>query len=348
MKTARRAAFYKLLSSAGAVVFSLVLLEMGLRLFRPINYGKPEVWQREFKLMHEPSAIPGLAYDLAPNQELVFPPGVPVKTNSYGMRDRERTLQKSPGTVRIAAIGDSFTFGFGVPAKESFPSVLEGMLNESSRDAGGRYEVLNFGVSGYCSRDEALVVKYKALAWNPDVVVVAYVLNDPETDPMQPLHRAFDAPRWWRYSHLFRLIGRGVNNWNIRRLGGGDYYRYLHAEGQPKWQSVVQAFQDIREATSPGGIKVMVVIFPEVADKSWASSWARYPYPQIHKQVGDLAVKNGFEVLDLLDAYAGRVPRDLFLAGVDDHPNREGHRLAARAIYDKLLADRLRSGSAAK
>jgi lysophospholipase L1-like esterase len=348
MNTARKATFYKLLSSAGAVVFSLVLLEMGLRLFRPINYRKPEVWSREFNLMHEASAIPGLTYDLAPNHESIFPPGVPVKTNSYGMRDRERTLQKPPGTVRIAAIGDSFAFGFGVSAEETFASVLEGMLNESSRDAGGRYEVLNFGVSGYCSRDEALVVKYKAVAWNPDVVVVAYVLNDPETDPIQPLHYYFDKTLWWQYSHLFRLIARANHNWEMRRLGGGDYFRYLHAEGQPKWQSVVRAFQDIREASSSRGIKVMVVIFPEVTDKSWASTWAKYPYPQIHKQVGDLAVKNGFGLLDLLGAYVGHVPRDLFRKGWDDHPNREGHRLAARAIYDKLLADRFLSGAAAK
>ncbi len=336
MNPASRATSYKLLLSVGALLFSLVLAETGLRLFRPQSYMEPVSNERPMSLLHETSAIPGLSYDLAPNRDSVFR-GIQVKTNSAGMRDRDRPQQKSPGTVRIAVIGDSYTFGLGVTAEEAFPSVLEGLLNDSSGQGGLRYEVLNFGVIGYCSRDEALFLKYKALACSPDVVILAYVLNDPETDPIQPLHQAFDKPRWWQHFHLLRLIAKAKNNGDIQRLGGGDYIKYLHAPGEEKWRSVVKAFQDIRDVTSARHIKVMVVIFPDVFDKSWTSSWANYPYRQIHKQVADLAVKTGLAELDLLDAWESYAPTDIVLKGHNDHPNRKGHRVTAEAILQRLL-----------
>jgi hypothetical protein len=38
----------------------------------------------------------------------------PARTNGHGFRDRERSIEKSPYLVRVAAIGDSFTFGADV------------------------------------------------------------------------------------------------------------------------------------------------------------------------------------------------------------------------------------------
>ena len=42
------------------------------------------------------------------------------KTNSHGMRDVEHEILKTPGVVRVAVLGDSFTEGYPVSVEESF------------------------------------------------------------------------------------------------------------------------------------------------------------------------------------------------------------------------------------
>ncbi len=328
----------RLFLAVTSILFTIGLAEIGLRLFRPINYmrARSREESQTQMLLHQASSIPGLRYEMAPSKQIVWQ-GVPMKTNSYGMRGDEPRSPKSNSLVRIAALGDSYTFGLGVRADEAYPEILERLLNESPANDGHHFSVLNFGVIGYCTRDEALVLRYKALAWDPEVVIIGYVLNDPEIDPVEPNPAAFRKTRWWQYFHLFRMIARVEHNREIRQLGGGDYYKYLHAEAGQKWHSVVQAFSEIHDLTSTRRIPVLVVIFPIVYGKLWAETWADYPYLKIHKQVADLAIRNGFHVIDLYEVYRHYAPRDVIISPFDDHPAGLGHELAARAIAEKLL-----------
>ena len=56
--------------------------------------------------------------------------GAPFRTNRWGMRDREYTREKPPGTFRIAVLGSSVTMGSGVGDGETFESLAERALNE--------------------------------------------------------------------------------------------------------------------------------------------------------------------------------------------------------------------------
>lgn len=84
--------------------------------------------------------------------------------------------------VRIACVGNSVTYGLGLNDREteSYPAQLQQLL-------GSTYEVGNFGLSGATllskgHRPYILTDEYKrALAFNPDVVVIGLGLND--TDP---------------------------------------------------------------------------------------------------------------------------------------------------------------------
>ena len=313
-----------------------------MALFRPIHFMRAPDHRPSEWVIHRSSQILGLSYELAPNAERIYdqPPfegtGL-VKTNSYGMRDAEHVFQKADDLLRIAILGDSFTFGLGVPVEKIYPTVLERKLNQSARLS--RYEVLNFGVIGYSTRQEALVLKHKALAWKPNIVIIGYVLNDPANDPMTGLHPGRLEPRWWQYSHLLRLVARVKYNWELKRLGAGDYIGYLHSESGDKWLSVVNAFREIKTLASSQGAKVLVVIFPQFP-LSWPREekiWAAYPHKKFHKQVSELATKSGFQVIDLYSVYASYPPCDLVLAPCAQHPNSLGHSLAARAIAEKLL-----------
>jgi len=182
------------------------------------------------------------------------------------------------------------------------------------------------------------MLKYRVVNFDPHVVIVGYVLNDPECDPIQPLHAYFVTHAWWQPYRLLTLAAQVEADWDRERLGGGDYYVYLHAQGQRKWQSVVDAFSDIREVALRHQMKVLVVIFPMVTPSFKGKPWTQYPYTGLHKQVADLAASNGFRIVDLLGAFSAYPSQELVFPAGDDHPNVHGHEVAARAIEQGLLS----------
>jgi len=125
----------------------------------------------------QPHADDEIIYDLRPELRDVPFQGVPVSTNSCGMRDRERRLMPEPGTFRIALLGDSFAFGWGVALEESFGAVLERNLNERS-DKTRRFEVLNFGVPGYSTFQETALFEDRVADFLPAAVLVFFIDND--------------------------------------------------------------------------------------------------------------------------------------------------------------------------
>jgi len=286
------------------------------------------------ELLHRKTEIPGLSYELVPNRKKLTH-GAVVTTNFFGMRDEEPISRDTPDVLRVAALGDSFTFGFGVPGDSTYPKDLEKLLRQEPRCQARSCEVLNFGVGGYCSRDEALVLRYKALEWKPRLVIVGYALNDPETDAIQPLHSYFDTVYWWQYFHLGRLFMERLNGWVVNRWGGGDYTRYLHAEGHPKWESVLAAFADMRQATEPTNTPVIVAIFPVPPPRLWS----KYEYRDIHAQVARAATDAGLEALDLLAPFERYEPATLRVEPNDNHPSILAHQIAAEQILARLKSD---------
>ena len=312
----------------------LAMCEIGLRVFRPVQYLKPPpppTTEEQRESLYRLSSVPGLTYEMVPGRDGVFE-DMSVRTNSLGMRGPE-PLPEGPSLVRVAVVGDSFTFGFGVKEEEIYPSVLARILNGSAARQRHRFDVLNLGVVGYNSQDEAVVVERKALPLHPRLIVIGYVLNDPETDPRPSLHKYFDPPVWWRHSHVLRLMHLGWNSVDVWRYGGGDYLRYLHAPGREKWQSVVDAFDRIGALARRNGSRVLVAIFPMIPSDGWDA----YPYRDLHLQVETAARKEGFEVVDLLPFFARHAPSELRVSAEDGHPNALGHEVAAKAIADASL-----------
>ena len=330
--TGRRGA---LTLSLASLLLSLALLETGLRLGRPVaSMAPPEAADDPWRtLLHRRSPIPGLAYELVPGARS-FAQGAVIETNSLGMRDAEPLDAATPGLTRIAALGDSFTFGFGVPAESTYPEVLERLLTASGREQGRRFEVLNMGVGGYSTPDEELVLRYKALDLAPKLVLVGYFLNDPEIDPIQPLQAYFHPVKWWQHSHLLRLLAA------TRRLGengaaGPDYFYALHDPAGRKWKSVEAAFARMHADAAPRDVPVVVVIIPEPP----LGGWDRYAYDDLHLQIAAAARSAGLDVLDLLPRFREEDALRLRVIPGDHHLSPAGHDLAARAIFDKLRAD---------
>ena len=100
-----------------------------------------------------------------------------VRINARGYRGEEFSSQRTDG-FRILAIGDSFTFGWGVEDTETYASQLKQLL--SVRDPSPAIDVINAGfAAGYSPDTYYLYLKREGLAVNPDLVIVGvYVGND--------------------------------------------------------------------------------------------------------------------------------------------------------------------------
>lgn len=321
-----------------AVVMALLTLggiEVALSLFFPMDYLEvaskdPDDLFRE--VLHQSSAVPGLSFELAPNRQKKLE-GVWIRTNTFGMRDAEPQPVQDRSASRIVVLGDSFTFGYRVDGESSYPSVLEVRLNQGTPEK--RFEVLNLGVSGYNTQDEALVLEHKGLEWGPDLVILGYVLNDPETKPVQPLNTYFQEPAIWQRSHLARLVAKAKRGLEVMLWGRGDYYRYLHSPGQDEWDGVVTALGDIQQLTESQGIPVLVAIFPDTP----MNRWSDYRYADLHRQVAEASRERGFAVIDLLGQFSEYPARTIRVRRGDPHPSPLGHEVAAEAIHDWIVAE---------
>jgi hypothetical protein len=102
-----------------------------------------------------------------------------VQVNSEGLRDREHTKAKPPNTLRVAVLGDSFTEAIHVPVEQTFWSKLERKLGNCPAVKGRKnVEVINFGVQGYSTAQELVMLRKKVWDYSPDIVILAFFIGN--------------------------------------------------------------------------------------------------------------------------------------------------------------------------
>jgi hypothetical protein len=135
----------KLALSAASLLFTLLLAEAALRLLGIAEAGRGSPWfagGNHPRFLFQPDPLSGYTLrpgfrgrEIAPGNEF----DVPAVIDAHGRRDHPHSAPPSPS---VLAVGDSMTFGEGVPADRAFAAVLE-------RETGVR--VYNGGVPGYSS-----------------------------------------------------------------------------------------------------------------------------------------------------------------------------------------------------
>ena len=135
----------------------------------------------EAQAILQKSAIAGLRYEYIPgstkyncypdNPRGYFDPDNCIRyfINAQGFRGPEVSQRKPAGVFRILGLGDSFMLGVGVRDEDTYLRRLERLLNRSGR---GKFEVLNFGVEGYNTEDEASLFAGRGVEYDPDLVLV--------------------------------------------------------------------------------------------------------------------------------------------------------------------------------
>jgi lysophospholipase L1-like esterase len=337
-----------LLSSA----IALSLAELSVRVF-DLGPEIAPVYEENFRLSDDPV----LRYELAPES-----PDPPHRMNTFGMRGPEVLRAKPPGVFRIAVLGDSIAYGFGVEREESLPAVLEGILQRRYTAPGRRFEVLNFGVTGYGIAEVAQVLRVRALAFEPDVVVYAYCLNDPQEYSLELenlLARVTGAERGYlervasanlRIFVLARYALESVTRagraygaahlWHrddpqfvaVESGGYAGYYRALHRapEGRRRALAGLDALAAISAET---GVPVAVAVFPVFVDLE------HYALTSVHDDVVAWSRERSLDAIDLLPVFAPLSAERIERMVIDPlHPSATGHVWGALAVLHELLA----------
>jgi len=185
--TKRQTRLRKTLNKLGLILFGVLVgagaAEFGLRI---IGFSYPQFYALD----------PSLGYSLRPNIEGWYrKEGASyVRINSDGLRDREHSTSKPPDTIRLAVIGDSYTEAMHVEMDQTFWRVAETILPNCPDLGGKKIEVINFGVSGYGTAQEFLMLHQRVWQYSPDVVLLAVTTNNDVSDNSRALKKANDIP----------------------------------------------------------------------------------------------------------------------------------------------------------
>lgn len=301
-----------------------------------------------------PSADPEIVYELRPSIAGTFL-GKPYRTNSHGMRDDELPLEKPPGQLRIALVGDSLGFGWGVPIEESFCEVLERGLIAKNGGAPDSVEVMNFCVPGFNSWQEAQVLEKRAIAFQPDLIIVQYYYNDVFL-PIFLLDRP-ERPLFCLYSVLSERLNAQESVTSALTLPSregvvadsvvADWRKeealvppaYKHMVG---YSGVDRAFEIVARGAKGRAIPVMLlgITIPTQpmidSDKSFPPDIITDP------KIDELARKYEFRCFDTLGPLANTLRQvkgkiqDLVLSPSDWHFNTIGNRQVGNALIEPI------------
>lgn len=92
--------------------------------------------------------------------------------NAFGQRDNPHEPDKRDGIYRIAVLGDERSEALGVRLRETWWHQLPARLDACGFAPGKRIEVLNFGVSGYSTAQESIVLETAVMRFRPDLVLL--------------------------------------------------------------------------------------------------------------------------------------------------------------------------------
>ena len=280
-------------------------------------------------------------FEFKPNAKGVFPGGVdptrtfPYRTNAHGLRDRDRS-EKRPGTKRVLVLGDSYTWGYAIAEADAYPQVAERLLHERGRRD---IEVINAGIPDYNSRQERQLLARLMPIYQPDAVVLSYVMNDAEPStalPTPPDETYRHAHSWFLAElaevanrHLFKRAVLATNKDTVSGV-----YLDGFAEGSPKWRDSKQAIQQMRDLCAAARIRFVIFILPDFTQEFDHT----YRFQKIHDAVASWGRELDVPVFDLLNSLRGQDHQGL-LVPWDGHPNAEAHRRFAEFLVARILAD---------
>jgi len=287
-------------------------------------YGKHSKKQKNEQV--EKVQVPKVIYSTNSKLFVEIDPTGPL-VNALGMRGPLRTIKKPKGVFRIVVLGDSVAYGYGVKDEETFSRLLEVSLNAQGKNV----EVINLAVCGYGLEAYTEVYRLKARQFNPDLVLLAYVLNDlAPTNAVvgsiaNQIKRNAKLRRIGKFSQFAAWLAdnyeKAIESYENTKSFNEKYFN-------PEYRNVLDGnLKILHDETSSDSVPLVVFVFPYLHDMK------NYPLLAVHAVIKEALLKTGISFHDLLEDFRSY---DVLSFRIDPHdithPNVEGHRVAAEAM----------------
>lgn len=321
------------------------MLEICFRVFLPEEYSTPlaHVWDKDLDIRQ----VPGVKGRIR-TPEFV----TEIAINSKGLRDKEYPYARPPGARRILCLGDSFTFGYGVDADQTFAKILERAL-EADGVHDGPWEVINAGVPGTGTAHQLAYFSLEGRKYSADFVLLSFCGKNDFSDNVRcglysltggvlvkhparlsrvgKVRRAIDsAPgirNLIRDSRLLMFAGHRVATWIYKRHRPVTVADPVAAEAQQQAslelaESLIVA---LRDSSASHGARLVMAVVPEI-DRGDERA-------EVRQLARDVQAR-GITFLDIRAAFdSGPGPAAAYFYAGDHHWNAAGHQVAAEVLY---------------
>lgn len=335
----------RILSLLAVLPATCLVAELGLRLFDLGPPPRPAVTGTAVR----PVADPVLRFAPQPGAERIvaYPAHgdaparrVVQRINAQGFRGPEVEVPKPEGVRRVLCVGDSHTFGEGVEDGDTWPRILEGLLRAAH---GAGIEVVNAGVAGYDTVQEARWLELLLARVEPDLVLVQFFVNDAnrrdaatEADDagwlLASAHPRSRGPlaRIRPYSRLVDAVLE-----TVFRRGYFDHWsagnaRHLTAD-EAGWARWSDAIARIDRRCAEAGTPWAVVLYPFMH-----APGGEYASAAAHRRVTAHLAAVGIAHHDAEPAFHGRDPVALRVHPGDLHAGAAANRIFAESVAEWL------------
>ncbi len=354
MTRARHYGRLLLLSGLSAGI-TLLALEICVRTYF-VQEVDPGVLRRRLlgtsvRVLLQPSPDPVLFSELKPGLRQRFR-GRWVITGPDGYRVANAVSGTAPispaAKLRIAVLGDSSSFGWGVDYNETYPEVYRLQLEKL---AGISIELRNYSVPTYNSRQELRLFQTRVKSFQPDLILVHHDHNDSESVTKEM------GTNYMPAEYGDNPVGSALIKWGIRRFRWlrMNWARYSERYGNrtldgyfvsgPLYEAHLDALRTLVSEANALRIPVVIVLFNAFARRDPHYETSEY-YVTLHRNFATRLEGMGYHVLDLYPRYQEvmreRGWRNLvnwWLAPDDGHPSVAAHQFIADSLVDYTRSD---------
>lgn len=341
-------------------IAALLAVETGTRLLLPRAtalevFVQSQHQRQSFVDAHQVSIFEGdplLFWRLKPSLTDAVWSYTPVSTNAQGIRYASLAAPKPPGVTRIVCVGDSITFGWGLPtvssdqpdhpAASGLPYTV--LLERSLRIAnpGRQIEVIPLAAPGYSTHQGLAWLRRDLGRLQPDLVVLLFGWNDAELRT-QPDSEAMPADSL--HVNLRRVLT------SSQALSHAALWWRQYRQPDPKTSTTEPTYYlrvspeeftanllEMSRLSQSHGAQVVVILGPLYADPTYdAGELARIQ--GLRNSLRAAVVRAALPYLEAPELTEANYPatKELFFERI--HPNHEGHKLLAAKLLN-LLASR--------